>query len=96
VDLLIAIDPVTPPAVPPNVRKCYDFYQTNGVWDVFPWLRGIPLESKTPEHLHNVDMRKSRPDLVEPDTSHATIAANGKLHQEIVRLVTDVCPLRKP
>ena len=40
VNLLITIDPVTPPPVPPNVRLCYDYFQTNGVWDsVFPWLR---------------------------------------------------------
>jgi len=92
VDLLITIDPVTPPIVPANVQHCDNFYQTNGVWDAFPWLRGIPLQSEIPERLANVDLRKSRPDLVEPDTSHSTIAANAKLHQEILGKVMAVCP----
>src|SRR5579863_2616309 len=43
VDLLVTIDPVTPPPVPANVKACYNYFQTNGVWDIFPWLRGVPL-----------------------------------------------------
>ena len=86
VDLVITIDPVTPPRVPGNVRACYNYFQTNGVWDIFPWLRGIPLTASRPGQLTNVDIRRDRPDLLEPDTSHATIAANLKLHREIVRL----------
>lgn len=92
VDLLIVIDPVTPPTVPANVRRCYDFYETNGVWDVFPWLRGIPLRSDSPANLTNVNLRKARPDLIEPDTSHSTIAANPKLHHEIRMKVLETLP----
>jgi pimeloyl-ACP methyl ester carboxylesterase len=86
VDLVITIDPVTPPRVPGNVRACYNYFQTNGVWDIFPWLRGIPLTASRPGQLTNVDIRRDRPDLLEPNTSHATIAANPKLHREIVRI----------
>lgn len=93
-DLVITIDPVTPPAVPANVRACYNYFQTNGVWDVFPWLRGIPLRSSVPGQLVNVDIRRERPDLLEPNTSHATIAGNPKLHREIVQRVLAVCPPR--
>lgn len=96
VDLVIAIDPVTPPPVPPNVNVCYDFYETNGVWDAFPWLRGIPLRSDSPKQVVNVDLRKERPDLIEPRTSHSTIAENEKLHREIVRKVIEVCRERLP
>lgn len=85
VDLLITIDPVTPPQVPGHVRACYNYYQTNGIWDLFPWLRGIPLRASRPGQLVNVDIRRERPDLLEPNTSHATIAADPKLHREIVR-----------
>ena len=95
VDLVIAIDPVTPPSVPSNIKRCIDFYETNGVWDVFPWLRGIPLKSENTQNLLNVDMRAQRPDLVEPGTSHSTIAGNEKLHREIVHLVSNVCAVRK-
>ena len=87
VALLVTIDPVTPAAVPANVGRCVDFYQPNGVWDLFPFLRGVPLsaDAGAPPPL-NVDVR-ARPDLVEPDTSHATIAANARVHRAIVDLV---------
>lgn len=90
IDLLITIDPVTPPQVPGNVRACYNYYQTNGIWDLFPWLRGIPLSAWHPGQLTNVDIRRERPDLLEPGTSHATIAGNPKLHREIVERVMGV------
>lgn len=91
VDLLITIDPVTPPPVPGNVGVCYNYYQTNGIWDVFPWLRGIPLKASRPGQLMNVDIRRNRPDLLEPNLSHATIAADPKLHREIVARVMELC-----
>jgi len=95
VDLVITIDPVTPPRVPENVVTCYDYYQTNGVWDAFPWLRGVPLSRSGVGKLVNVDLRKSRPDLVEPNTSHSNIASNPKLRQEIVARVLEVCRERE-
>jgi len=89
-DLVITIDPVTPPKVPANVKVCYNFYETNGIWDVFPWLRGIPLQSAGGPLL-NVDLRRDRPDLVEPNTAHSNVAANPKLHREIIARVLEVC-----
>jgi len=94
VDLLITIDPVTPPPVSSNVRLTYNYFQTNGVWDVFPWFRGVPLRSAGAPQLINVDIRRQRPDLLEPDTAHANIAANPKLHREIIKKVLAVCPPR--
>jgi pimeloyl-ACP methyl ester carboxylesterase len=94
IDLLIAIDPVTPPSVPANVKLCYDFYETNGFWDIFPWLRGIPLKSDAPAQLININLRKTRPDLIEPNTAHSNIAANPKLHREIIERVLEVCAIR--
>jgi hypothetical protein len=81
VPLLVTIDPVTPPIVPANVQWCANFYQSNSVTDVFPWLRGVPLRGA---NVTNYDLRKDRRDLLEPRTGHATIAANPKLHDEIV------------
>ena len=89
VDLLITIDPVTPPPVPSNVKLCYNYYQSNGFWDVFPWLRGIPLKSNDSGKLVNIDIRKDRTDLLERNTAHSNIAANPKLQDEIVRRVLD-------
>jgi pimeloyl-ACP methyl ester carboxylesterase len=81
VDLLITIDPVTPAGIPANVKQCVNFYEPNGFWDIFPWLRGIPVNGG-----ENINVRV-RPDLVEPDTSHATIAGNEKIHREIRDLI---------
>lgn len=94
VDLVVTIDPVTPPPVPANVRVCYNYFQTNGMWDVLPWFRGIPLKSDGGARLSNVDIRRQRPDLLTANTSHATIAANPKLREAVVRQVLAACPLR--
>jgi len=91
VDLIVTIDPVTPPRVPGNVRVCYNYFQTNGIWDALPWLRGTPLKSNGRTRLTNVDIRQQRHDLLEPATSHATIAANPKLHAAIIQQVLSVC-----
>ncbi len=89
VELLITIDPVTPDAVPANVRRCVNFYEPNGFRDVFPFLRGVPVHADLgglePE---NVNVRE-RAELVEPGTSHATIAGNEKIDQAIVDLVRE-------
>lgn len=94
VNLIVTIDPVTPPPVPGNVQVCYNYYQTNGIWDALPWLRGIPLKSSGSTRLTNVDIRRQRPDLLEPDMSHATIAANPKLHAAIIQRVLSICDCR--
>jgi hypothetical protein len=95
-DLLLTIDPVTPPAVPGNVKLCRNYYQSNGPLDLFPWLRGIPLEPAErfgpAGRLVNVNIR-DRPDLLEPGTSHATIAGNEQLHRVVVEEVLRVCPV---
>jgi hypothetical protein len=94
VDLAITIDPVTPPPVPLNIRACYNFFETNGIWDALPWLRGIPLHSAGAGRVINVDIRRDRPDLLEPDTSHANIAGNPKIHRVMIEKVLALCPMR--
>jgi surfactin synthase thioesterase subunit len=91
VDLLVLIDPVTPAAVPPAVRRCANFYQSNGVLDALPWLRGVPVKAADPalaSRVVNVDVR-ARADLLEEGTSHKTIAGNAKLHAAIRAEVRD-------
>lgn len=93
-DAVITIDPVTPPLVPENVRVCYNFFQTNGIWDLFPWLRGVPLQSQVRGNLMNIDLRKDHPELLEPNTAHSTIAANPKVHRAIIDRVLLICAPR--
>lgn len=96
VDLLITIDPVTPDRVPPNVKHCINYYQTNGAWDSLPWFRGVPLKPDAGARVMNIDLRKDRTDLLEADTSHQTISNNPKLHDAIVADIIAVCSRRHP
>jgi hypothetical protein len=96
VDLLVTLDPVTPPQVPPNVRHCVNLYQSNGVFDYLPFLRGVPLKSqaKVPDQIVNGNLRGDRKDLLEPFTNHFNIEKKHKVQQEVVRIVSQICPPR--
>src|SRR5688572_18948014 len=95
VDLLVTIDPTTPPAVPKNVRVAYNLYQP-GALDVLPMLRGIPLRAEPgfPGKLHNVNIRADRPDLLEGSVSHFNIEKKDPIHREAIKQILAVCPPR--
>jgi hypothetical protein len=93
VDLIITLDPVTPPKVPANVRHCYNIYQPN-LLDMFPWFRGVKLEAEGEGYLQNVNIRADRRDLLEKGTDHFNIEKNGLIHAEIVKKVKEFCPPR--
>jgi pimeloyl-ACP methyl ester carboxylesterase len=96
VDLIITLDPVTPPLVPPNVKRCINIYESNGLWDTIPAWRGIPLkaESERATLLTNSNVRVDRLDLLEPDTDHGNIEKNVKIHAEVLKEVLELCPPR--
>jgi hypothetical protein len=96
VDLLVTLDPVTPPSVPPNVKHCVNIYQSNGLWDRLPWLRGVPLETEQDgaTALANYNIRTDRTDLLEPGVDHFNIEKKRKIQDEVLRLVAITCPPR--
>lgn len=96
VDMLITIDPVTPPKVPGNVKTCINIYQSNGAMDALPWLRGVPLQAEQPgpAKLLNVNIREDRTDLLEPGTDHFNIEKKAKIHSEVLKQVLTACPPR--
>jgi len=96
VDLVITLDPVTPPKVPANIGLCYNIYQPN-LLDDLPFFRGIPLEPEKPEvkNLQNVNIRAERRDLLLPDTDHFNIEKNTLIHAEVVSKIKQVCPPRE-
>lgn len=96
VDLLITLDPVTPPKIPPNVRRCVNIYQSNGMWDTMPWFRGVAVQADSPQttQLANYDIRRNRTDLLEDDVDHFNIEKKQKIHAEIVKTVLEACPPR--
>jgi pimeloyl-ACP methyl ester carboxylesterase len=95
VDLIVTLDPVTPPQVPTNVRLCYNIYQSN-LLDGLPFFRGVPLEpaSHQVRNLVNVNLRTHRRDLLLPDTDHFNIEKNPRVHREVVTRVRQICPPR--
>lgn len=97
VDLLVTLDPVTPQPVPKNVRLCVNLYQSNGVWDKLPWLRGIPLQQEpgATGKLYNANIRTDRRDLLDPDVNHFNIEKKQKIHNEVLRVLLSVCPTRQ-
>ncbi|MCY2953415.1 MAG: thioesterase domain-containing protein [Planctomycetota bacterium] len=96
VDLVITLDPVTPPRVSPNVRLCYNLYQSNTL-DALPFFRGVKLESELPEekNLVNVNIRADRRDLLESNTDHFNIEKNPKVHDEVICKLKEFCPPRE-
>jgi pimeloyl-ACP methyl ester carboxylesterase len=95
IDLIITLDPVTPPTVAPNVRQVVNLYQTNGAWDSLPWLRGIPLEAESPATmLANTNIRETRRDLLDDDLNHFNIEKKPKIHAEVIRQIERICVRR--
>ena len=97
VDLVVTLDPVTPPAVPANIRTCCNIYQPNGVFDAIPIFRGVPLKiaAGSKGTLQNLNIRAERTDLLEPDTDHYNIEKNPKIHREVVKQILGICPPRE-
>jgi hypothetical protein len=96
VDLLVTMDPVTPPELPKNVKLCYNFYQPS-MWDATPVLRGIALtqEAGSTGMLHNLNIRAERKDLLEANTNHINIEKNQKIHKVVLEQVLATCPPRQ-
>lgn len=96
VDVLVTCDAVTPPPVPGNITRLYNYYKPNGGWDALPWLRGIPLrpDEQNSVQLVNFNLAGNRRDLLESGTNHFNIEKNQKLHQDIIERLEEVCPPR--
>ena len=61
VDLLITLDPVTPPEIPSNVKQCVNIYKSHPVTDGVPFWRGVPIDpASTKVPLTNIDLREAK------------------------------------
>lgn len=96
VDLLVTLDPVTPPKVPGNVVTAVNLYQSNGIFDTMPFLRGVAVSADQPgpAKLQQWDIRTERQELLDENTDHFNIEKKEKIHAEVVRHVLDACPPR--
>ncbi len=82
VDLLIPVDATVPDAIPANVRRVVNYYQSNNGWgsavQAGPGFRGA---------LVNADLVTNRRDLNDPTIGHTSIDKSGRIHREIVGMV---------
>lgn len=97
VDLLVTLDPVTPPKVPANVKLTYNLFQSNPLTDPLPFLRGIPLtpDDGNTRPVINADLRKDRLDLLAPGLDHFNIEKQPQVHADVLARVLKACPPRK-
>jgi len=93
VDLLVTIDPTTPPTVPTNVLHTVNLYRPNGLLDALPFFRGIPLSGDPGGHpIDNINIRTDPRHLMEPGTDHFNIEKRPEIHAVVIHEVLAVCP----
>ncbi len=78
VDLLLLIDPVTPPKIPVNVVRCIDIYKSHPATDWFPAWRGVPVTAVNPlwTKLTNINLRTTHEQFDTQDINHVYITAS--------------------
>ncbi|HVS70993.1 MAG TPA: hypothetical protein VHQ47_07040 [Phycisphaerae bacterium] len=96
VDLLILIDPVTPPPIPTNVKRAYCVYKSHPVTDSVPFWRGVPATVVDPKAtpLTNIDLRTTDVGFDTTDIDHINIEKSAGVHDMVMQQIKQVCPLR--
>jgi hypothetical protein len=96
VDLLVLIDPVTPPLVPPNVKRVYCVYKSHPETDALPFWRGVPASVQDPKatELENIDLRYAKVDFDTSEISHPYVDKNKGVQDMCIAEIKKVCPLR--
>ncbi len=96
VDLLVLIDPVTPPDVPTNVKRVYCVFYSHPLTDWYPAWRGVPATvvdvSKTP--LENIDLRTTEVPFDTTHIYHPTIDKVQGVHDLVMKEIEKTCPTR--
>lgn len=97
VDLMITVDPVSPGAVPANVRRTINLYKSKGALGAIPMFRGIALDPEKPDlRLTNIDLRVARKDLdADGSVGHFNIDDTEAVQNEIVKQVLAAAPDRQ-
>ncbi len=95
VRLLVAIDPVTPPEIPPNVERCIDIYKSHPLTDFLPFWRGVPARAKNPRRtkLTNINLRYANVGFPTAGINHINIEKNPGVHRMILALVQRCIPV---
>ena len=95
VDLLVTIDPVTPPPVPSNVRRVLNIYKSHPLTDAIPAWRGVPIEQAAKGvPVDNIDLREADVGFNTEAIDHINIEKNPGVHQMVLQAIREACPLR--
>lgn len=96
VDLLVLIEPVTPPVVPTNVKRVYCVYESRPETDWMPWWRGVPTSVKDAKvtQLVNIDLRTADVPFDTKGISHALADKVEGVHNMCIEEIKKVCPPR--
>ena len=72
--------------------RCFISRTESTSTDFIPLFRGIPLTADKGVNVKivNIDLRKQRTDLLEPDTNHINIDKNMKLHTVLDKICKEL------
>ena len=96
VDLLVLLDPVTPPKIPSNVKRAYCVYKSHPLTDWYPAWRGVPAEVADPAAtpLENIDLAKADLGWNTERVGHVNIEKTREVHVMAMQEIAKVCPYR--
>ena len=96
VDLLVLIDPVTPPPVPSNVKRVYCVYKSHPASDAVPFWRGVPAAVADPKitPIQNIDLRTAKLGFDTTAIDHINIEKSPDVHRMVMDQIKLVCPTR--
>jgi len=93
VDLLVLIDPVTPPKVPTNVKRVYCVYKSHPTTDWFPFWRGVPADVEDPRKtpLENINLRTANLGFDTSQVGHVNIEKSDLVHKMVIDEIKKTC-----
>ncbi len=96
VDLLVLLDPVTPPLVPSNVKRVYCVYKSHPGSDAVPFWRGVPAEVADPKAtpITCIDLRTADVGFDTTQIDHINIEKSPDVHRLVMDQIKLVCPTR--
>ncbi len=91
VNLLLLIDPVTPPPVPANVIRCVDIYKSHPLTDWIPVWRGVPDDAHNPAvtDLTVINLRTAKVGFDTSVVNHVNISAVPGVQKMMMHYILD-------
>lgn len=91
VNLLLLIDPVTPPPIPANVIRCVDIYKSHPLTDWLPVWRGVADDAHNPAvtDLTVINLRTAKVDFDTSVVNHINISAVPGVQKMMIHYIMD-------